>query len=132
MIEILLHRCFLESRPDLTAWYRWNENGSILELKKFKGYRPEKSILKSDDESIQFIMESGQSASIINAADRPDHPFKGILLNRKMQGGFAVTAGNEGIFFFNFLHPYRFTFKNIVNTEELIKTAGGPYVLDNE
>ncbi len=121
MTELLIHRCFRITEPDLIAYYGNGNNKAPLILKSYRGYKPESESLERNDESVDFILESQQSVSLLNIKENGEHLFRSILLNNKMRAGFAVPAGEEGILFLNFLHPYRFNFDQIKETEELIK-----------
>ena len=121
MTELLMHRCFRITEPDLIAYYgNSNDKGHLL-LDRYRGYRPESESLGREDESIDFIFESRQAVSLLNIKENVNHPFRSILLKNEMRSGFAVPAGEKGILFLNFLHPYRFNFDQIKETEELIK-----------
>ena len=135
MIEFLIHRCFTAFKPDLIAYCRMEENTDSFSVLKSRGYKPDRTVCRKDDESIQFMNESGQAVSILNLPENRSHPFEGILLNSRMKCGFALFAGEKGILFINFLHPYRFSLKDIQKAEEMIAyilsenmTVGGPGV----
>lgn len=120
MTELLIHSCFKEVSPDLIAYYQRKEETGPLRLKIFRGYSPEFQVLPLKEESIQFMIESGEAVSLLNIGENTEHPFKGILLNKTMRAGFALPVETGNFLFFNFLHPYRFSFDQIQTAEELI------------
>ncbi len=120
MTELLIHRCFKEASPDLIAYYQRKQETGPLRLKIFRGYNPEFKVLSLKEESIQFMIESGEAVSLLNIGENTEHPFKGILLTKTMRAGFALPVETGNFLFFNFLHPYRFSFDHIQKTEELI------------
>ena len=120
MTELLMHRCFRITEPDLIAFYGNSKDIDTLILKRYRGYKPEPESLDREDESVDFMLESQQTVSLLNIKENEDHPFRSILLKSGMRAGFALPAGGKGILFLNFLHPYRFSFDQIKETEELI------------
>ncbi len=120
MTELLVHRCFKEASPDLIAYYERRQGTGPLKLEIFRGYRPDFKVLSLKEESIQFMIESGEAVSLLNIGENTEHPFKGILLNKTMRAGFALPIETGNFLFFNFLHPYRFSFDQIRKIEALI------------
>ncbi len=125
--ELLLHYCCSILEPDLAALYLFpvkKQNGS-LKLNTYKGYEPEQKVLSPEEEGINFILDSHESACLLQ---KKESPFSVILLTPLMHSGIAaplsVSPGRKGILFLNYLHPFRFSFHHIEQVENMIKLTG--------
>ncbi len=125
-VRTLLDHCFIIGKPDLAAFYTFTGKGKDKKLKlvSFRGYKPEKETIPGGEESILFMIESKEAVCILK---KKENPFKTILLTQLMESGIAVplikASKETGIIFLNYLHPYRFSFTQMEQIENLIKTA---------
>lgn len=125
-LETLMHICYINTEPDLCAYYTFitEREKTIVKLDLYKGYKPGTTILHTEEESVIFLRESQESVCLLS---KKESPFSGILLESSMRGGFAVpliqNKRSMGIFYFNYRQPYRFTFQYITFVENLIKIA---------
>ncbi len=125
-LETLMHIFFINTEPDLCAYYIFitEREKTLLKLDSYKGYKPEITVLPAEEESIIFLRESQESVCLLS---KKESPFSGILLDPSMRGGFAVPLIQNkkisGIFYFNYRKPYQFTFQYITFVENLIKIA---------
>ncbi len=123
-IEEIMRRCFRTLDPDLAAFYVLEEDNLVLA--SFKGCIPERKTISADEETPEFIISSGRTLSVLNIREKDKDFFKGIIVSSRMTSGIASPYGNstdiKGVFFFNYLHPYRFSFSLIRETEEIISS----------
>jgi len=120
-IEEIMRRCFRTLNPDLAAFYVLEGNNLVLD--SFKGCIPERKTISADEEAPEFIISSGRTLSVLNIREKDKEFFKGIMVNGRMTSGIASAYGDssdiKGVFFFNYLHPYRFSFSLIREIEKI-------------
>jgi len=75
-IEGIMRRCFRTLNPDLAAFYVFE--GANLVLDSFKGCIPERKTIPGEEETMEFIISSGRTLSVLNIMRKTKTSLRGL------------------------------------------------------